>query len=182
MQNYHCNYHNHHTYCHHPICFIFLAISIIAAIIISIFITTLAPRRLDNLTAINTNVQEGNTTIIPLVLNENRIQNGNNIEHFDTNSEIQINDPGVYLISYNVTGSLRTGGTPAEFSIGLYLDNVLIPDTLLNSLVIPSGQETTLSNTTLVEVSNTPAFLTIQALATSSIIYQDISISVVKIQ
>lgn len=131
------------------------------------------------LQSINSQAQQGNG-FTPLVLDTNKVQKGNAISHDNSNPEITISESGIYLVNYSATGSLETGGSPTFFEILLNQDNVLVPNSTLSSLVVPSGQLNTLSGSTLIEV-NGSSVISLVGNSSSDIIYQDVSISVIKI-
>ena len=121
------------------------------------------------LQSINSQAQQGNG-FTPLVLDTNKVQKGNAISHDNSNPEITISESGIYLVNYSATGSLETGGSPTFFEILLNQDNVLVPNCQLN----------TLSGSTLIEV-NGSSVISLVGNSSSDIIYQDVSISVIKI-
>lgn len=55
-----------------------------------------------------------------------------------------------------------------------------MPNSTLSSLVVPSGQLNTLSGSTIIEVSDS-SVISLVGSSSSDIIYQDVSISVIKI-
>lgn len=131
------------------------------------------------LQVINSQIQVGNG-YTPLVLDTNRIQRGNAILHDNSNAEINIVQSGIYLVNYSVTGSLETGGSPTFFEVLLNQDNNLVPNSTLSSLIVPSGQLNTLSGSTLIEV-NGSSTISLVGNSSSNIIYQDVSILIIKI-
>lgn len=172
---FHCScYYNYISIC-------ILVVVMLLVIILSIF---LVPNLLqkNTLTALNSEVQTSTGGSATLLFNTNRIQNGNAITHTDASTEVILNESGTYLVSFNVTGSLDTGGFPStSFSVELLQDSQAVSNTFVTSMVIPTGQSQSLSNTTLVDVTSLPSILQLSAFSTSSIFYQDTSISVVKI-
>ncbi|MFQ8661387.1 MAG: hypothetical protein ACLR9X_04725 [Clostridia bacterium] len=131
------------------------------------------------LQALNSQIQVGNS-FTPLVLDTNKIQVGNAISHDNSSPEIIISQSGIYLVNYSVTGSLETGGPPTFFEVLLNQNNTLVPNSTLSSLVVPSGQLNTLSGSTIIEVSDS-SVISLVGNSSSDIIYQDVSISVIKI-
>lgn len=84
------------------------------------------------------------------------------------------------MITYSLTGSLATGGEATSFTASLFQDNIIVDGSTTVSLVIPSGQETSLSASSLIQ-STGNSVVTLVANSASSIVYQDTSISVVKV-
>lgn len=166
---------------HNKNIFYFTLFIIIMFLLIICLISNFTQKNLDSLTLLNSGVQIGEAGETTLIFNTKRAKKTSNIIHTDSSKEIILNKPGIYSISYNVTGSLDFGGDDTSFSVGIYLNNILVQNSLLQSLTIPSGQSTTLSNTTLVEITSIPTNLTLSTNANSRIAYQDVSISIVKI-
>lgn len=131
------------------------------------------------LQTINSQIQLSNGST-PVVLDTNTIQKGNAILHDNSNTEINIVQSGIYLVNYSVTGSLETGGSPTFFEVLLNQDNNLVPNSTLSSLIVPSGQLNTLSGSTLIEV-NGSSTISLVGNSSSNIIYQDVSILIIKI-
>lgn len=69
---------------------------------------------------------------------------------------------------------------PTFFEVLLNQNNTLVPNSTLSSLVVPSGQLNTLSGSTIIEVSDS-SVISLVGNSSSDIIYQDVSISVIKI-
>ena len=69
---------------------------------------------------------------------------------------------------------------PTFFEVLLNQNNTLVPNSTLSSLVVPSGQLNTLSGSTIIEVSDS-SVISLVGISSSDIIYQDVSISVIKI-
>lgn len=131
------------------------------------------------LQAINSQVQLGNGSTA-IIFDTNRIQRGDTISHDNNNSDINIVKPGIYLVNYSVTGSLETGNSPTFFELSLYQDNVLVPNSFLSSLVIPSGQSMSLSGSTIIEVNNV-SNISLMANSASDIIYSDATVSIIEL-
>ena len=81
---------------------------------------------------------------------------------------------------FTFIGSLESGGPPTFFEVLLNQNNTLVPNSTLSSLVVPSGQLNTLSGSTLIEV-NGSSVISLVGNSSSEIIYQDVSISVIKL-
>ncbi len=129
--------------------------------------------------AINSQAQLGNSST-SIIFDTNTIQRGNAILHENSNTNITILKSGIYLVNYSVTGTLETGGSPTFFELALYQDNVLVPNSFLSSLVIPSGQSLTLSGSTIIQVNNI-SNISLVANSTSDIIYRDANISIIEL-
>lgn len=167
--------------CYKTIIPIFLSIIIIVIILIAIF--TITPQTTaNNLQAIKTlnNVQSSAGGSIPITFDNNRVQNGNAITHSEGSSEISLTESGTYLVNFSLTGSLEIGLDPTLFFVSLYQDNIIVPGSTTTSLIIPSGQESTISNSALIQI-NGNSTISLIATSVSDIIYVDASISVIKI-
>jgi len=117
---------------------------------------------------------------VPITFDNNRVQNGNAITHSEGSSEIRLTESGTYLVNFSLTGSLEVGLNPTLFFVSLYQDDVLVPGSTTTSIIIPSGQESTISNSALIQV-NGNSNISLIATSSSNIVYLDASISVIKI-
>lgn len=90
----------------------------------------------------------------------NWLVSGTAITHATNSPSIVINQPGVYLVSYNGTMALGSGtNSPGTVSITLKQDNTTVPGGAVTDTLTISGANATSSFTVPVRVTNAPSTL-----------------------
>lgn len=159
-----------------------ITIILIAIIITTIFIICCNNTEQKNiLTAIavrGDNTQTGTTTI---KFSRNDIQEGTAISHTTGSDEVNINETGIYQISYQLNGEQNSGNI-FNFNAVLLVNNVSIDDTFNEGVVIRDtvNNRMTLTSTVILRL-NAGDILKLQGVSLEDITYSRARIDIEKI-
>lgn len=115
----------------------------------------------------------------PLVFAQNNVLTGSAISHIPGSTDIDLNESGIYKISYNVTlDSFPTLVNPKV--LNLTLDGVVVPGSETSVTLSALGNRATLSATVFVPVSGSGTIKLVNVTADTRILYANIVVEKVK--
>jgi hypothetical protein len=110
-----------------------------------------------------------------------RIVNGTAIFHMPTSTDFILYLPGIYQVIFNVTAQLPVNSNVTKAYIGLAQDTETIPGTVIGTTV-ETGKDINLTTQTLLNVTcRSSSVLTAINAGTSSTIYTNPNITIIKI-
>ena len=150
-------------------------------VIIFVVIAMQMPTQRNILTAV---AREGdNTQVGTAIINfsQNQIVEGTALSHEEGSNIIQINESGIYQISYQLLGQQQTIGT-FNFNAALLVNNTVLQDTLNESPIIRENttNRMTLTSTVILRLE-AGDILQLSGLSIEDIIYNEARIDIEKI-